>query len=120
MRKHGAAAQRAGGLAMPAVLSTLTALAVLMALMGVTTAPARANDDPAFMKLSAGYIGDIVADREAGGYFSFEYRAGPELELFHIRPSLGVAAVTNASVYGWLGANVDIFFGKPLRITFSL
>jgi lipid A 3-O-deacylase len=73
---------------------------------------------PSLMKLSAGLIGDIVADRDGAGLFGFEYRAGPELEVLRIRPSLGVMATTDAAVYGWLGFNFDLPVG-PLVFTAS-
>ena len=73
-----------------------------------------ANDDPAFIKLGAGDVGSCCADRDQAGAFSIEYRAGPDLELLHIRPSLGVLGTTDASVYGWFGLSGDIFFGRRL------
>lgn len=83
--------------------------------LGVAT-PARA-DDPAYLILGAGSIGNIVADRKSAGLFSFEYRAGPELELLHVRPSLGVFATTDSSVYAWLGLNLDLYFAKRIVLT---
>ena len=70
-----------------------------------------ANEDPAFIKLGAGDIGSCCADRDQAGAFSIEYRAGPDLELLHIRPSLGVLGTTDASIYGWFGLSGDIFLG---------
>ncbi len=77
-----------------------------------------ANEDPAFIKLGAGDIGSCCADRDQAGAFSIEYRAGPDLELLHIRPSLGVLGTTDASIYGWFGLSGDIFFGR--RIVLNL
>ena len=81
----------------------------------------RNNQDdanPSLMKLSAGLFGDIVANRESAGLFGFEYRAGPELELLWIRPSLGVLGTMDGAGYGWLGLNIDLPLG-PLVLTAS-
>lgn len=78
------------------------------------------RDRPALslMKLSGGLFGDIVADRESAGLFGFEYRAGPELELVRIRPSIGGMVTMDASRYAWLGLNYDLRLG-PLVLTLS-
>ena len=73
--------------------------------------------EPAFIKLSGGFKGDIFADRDSGGYFAFEYRADADLELWRIRPSFGVAATTDTSIYAWTGLNLDIFFGRRIVLT---
>ena len=75
------------------------------------------NKDPAFIKLGAGDVGSFFADRDQAGVFSIEYRAGPELEFFHIRPSLGGFGTTDASIYGWFGLSGDIFFGRRIVLT---
>ena len=133
MQKHArSAVSAAGKRRIPGVSTLLAALGAgtVCAMLTIMTAiPAAAQDkppvdssaktagDPAFIQLRAGYIGDIVANRDAGGWFNFEYRAGPELEFFHVRPSLGVGAATNGSAYVWLGANLDIYFGRRLVLT---
>lgn len=73
---------------------------------------------PSLMKLSGGLFGDIVADRDSAGLFAFEYRAGPELELLWIRPSVGVLVTMDGAGYGWLGLNADLPLG-PLVLTAS-
>ncbi len=90
----------------------------LMALSIVVPAAHAGNEDPAFIKLGAGDIGSCCANRDQAGAFSIEYRAGPDLELLHIRPSLGVLGTTDASIYGWFGLSGDIFFGR--RIVLNL
>ena len=80
--------------------------------------PERDRPFPSLMKLSGGLFGDIVADRESAGLFGFEYRAGPELELLRIRPSIGGMVTMDASRYGWLGLNYDLALG-PLVLTLS-
>ena len=77
-----------------------------------------ADEDPAFIKLGAGDIGSCCADRDQAGAFSIEYRAGSDLELLYIRPSLGILGTTDASIYGWFGLSTDIFFGR--RIVLNL
>lgn len=125
------AAATARGRRITWVLALSAALIVgLMAALAVATAvPARAqeqapaekqaegNADPAFVHLRAGFIGDIVADRDSGGWFAFEFRGGPDLELFRIRPSLGLGAATNASAYIWTALNLDVYFGRRLVLT---
>jgi len=93
-------------------------LVLLFVVLLAAGAPARAGEDePAYLKLSAGYKGDIFADRKSGGFFAFEYRPGPSMELWHIRPSFGVGATTDTSVYGWTALNLDIYFGPRLVLT---
>jgi hypothetical protein len=96
-------------------------IVLLIALFAVTLAagaPARAaEDEPGHLKIAAGYKGDIFADRKSGGWFAFEYRPGPSLELWHVRPSFGVGGTTDASLYGWTALNVDIFFGRRVVLT---
>ena len=88
-----------------------------LVLLALAPAPARADEEPGHLKLSAGAIGVIPSDRDDAGYFSFEYRAGPSWGFWHIRPSFGVAATTDASLYGWTALNLDIFFGSRIVLT---
>lgn len=100
----------------------LRRLAFAAAMMGVLAAavPARAAEDPAqaanpaFITVGAGAAG-IIADRDKAGIFHFEYRS--DLELWRIRPFVGVAATTDASVYGYFGLGLDIFLGKHWVLT---
>ena len=85
--------------------------------MAVTPAPLRANDEPAFLTLRAGYAGDFIEERNSGGLFAFEYRPGPSVELFNVRPSLGGQITTDGAVYGWIGLNLDLFFGRRFVLT---
>ncbi|HAA92550.1 MAG: deacylase [Rhodospirillaceae bacterium] len=91
--------------------------AVLLAFWLAIAPAAAGNKDPAFIKLGGGDIGSCCADRDQAGVFSIEYRAGPDLELLHIRPSLGVFGTTDASIYGWFGLSGDIFFGRRIVLT---
>lgn len=103
-RVFGAAARIAAG-------------AIVLIGLGLSAVPARADDEPAHIKLAAGYKGDIFADRKSGGYFAFEYRSGPDYDFWHIRPSIGIGVTTDASVYAWTGLNMDIFFGRRIVLT---
>lgn len=91
------------------------ALAVIAGLLaGPRTAQA---EEPALMMLRGGFTGDIVADRDSGGIFAFEYHSGPEWELFHVRPTLGIQATTNGSFFVGGGAKIDVFFGNRFVLT---
>ena len=92
------------------------ALALLTAAAGA--APLRAaEDEPGRIQLSGGAIGVLPSDRNDAGYFAFEYRAGPAWELWRVRPSFGLAATMDASVYGWTALSLDIFFGSRVVLT---
>lgn len=103
-----------------AVLAGTAIAATAIAAEDKKPEPSESRDDasPSLMKLSAGMIGDIVADRESAGLFGFEYRAGPGLELLWIRPSLGVLVTMDGAGYGWLGFNIDLPLG-PVVLTAS-
>jgi hypothetical protein len=74
-------------------------------------------DEPALLMLRGGFAGDIVADRDSGGIFAFEYHSGPEWEFYHLRPTIGLQATTNGSFYVWGGGKIDLFFGKRFVLT---
>jgi len=100
--------------------AALTVSGMLIALclaLGGALVPARADEEPGHIKLSAGMIGLVPTDNDDAGYFSFEYRAGPSWEFWHVRPSFGVAATTDSSLYGWTALNLDIYFGPRLVLT---
>jgi lipid A 3-O-deacylase len=91
-----------------------------LVLMSLAMAPVRADEEPAHLKVSGGAIGLIPSDSEQSGYFSFEYRAGPSWEFWHIRPSFGVGATMQTSVYGYTALNLDVFFGPRVVLTPSV
>src|SRR3546814_14363408 len=93
----------------------LRRLAFAAAMMGVLAAavPARAEDpaqaaNPALITVGAGAAG-VIADRDRAGIFPFEYRS--DLELWKVRPFVGVASTTDAVVHGLLWLGRDIFLG---------
>lgn len=91
----------------------LLAFAAVMVSALAAAVPARA-EDPAFITVGAGAAG-VIADRDKAGIFHFEYRS--DLELWKIRPFVGVAATTDSSVYGYFGLGLDIFLGKRWVLT---
>lgn len=90
---------------------------ILTALM---RAPACAAEDPGYVELSGGAIGLLPADRNKAGYFGLEFRGGPSLEWWHVRPSIGVGLTMDATAYGYTALNLDIFFGPRLVLTPSV
>jgi lipid A 3-O-deacylase len=74
------------------------------------------NKSPALLTVGAGAVG-VLADRDEAYLFNAEYRAGPSLEFFFIRPSLGLIVTTDKSFYGYFGLSGDIFFGKHIVLT---
>jgi hypothetical protein len=113
--KRGLAAPFAGRVVAQVAVQVVGGVLILLAL---AQAPARAaEDEPGHLKLSAGAIGALPTDGDVAGYFSFEYRAGPSWEFWHVRPSFGVAATTDAALYGWTALNLDIFFSQRIVLT---
>lgn len=75
------------------------------------------QDTPALVTASVGSIGNILADRDEAIAFTLEYRADRQLELFFVRPSLGLMVTTDRSVYGWFGLSTDLFLWHQLVLT---
>ena len=78
------------------------------------TNPATADDEPAFISLGAGATG-VIADRKQGAVFNVEYRS--DYELWKIRPFVGGLATSDASLYGYFGFLMDIYFGNRWVLT---
>lgn len=76
--------------------------------------PAVANDEPAFISLGAGATG-VIADRVQGAAFNIEYRS--DIDLWKIRPFVGGFATSDASLYGYFGFLMDIYFGRRWVLT---
>ena len=89
-------------------------VAGLVAATGLIAMPARAAGDPPFITIGLGGIG-VVADREKTGVVHFEYRS--DWEFWKVRPFIGAFATTDASLYGYFGFKVDMFFGRRIVIT---
>jgi lipid A 3-O-deacylase len=75
------------------------------------------NGDPALLTVGVGSIGNIVTKRDDAVLFSAEYRFGPKLELFYVRPSLGIITTTDKSIYGYFCLSGDIYFGPRIVLT---
>jgi lipid A 3-O-deacylase len=86
---------------------------VLFAVIGLIR-PAFSGDDPAFISLGAGATG-VIADRKQGAAFNIEYRS--DYELWKIRPFVGGFATSDASLYGYFGFLMDIYFGNRWVLT---
>lgn len=92
----------------------LTALLLGALALGTTLggAPAAA-DDPAFLRVGAGYY-DINDDSDAGE-FHVEYIAGEKLWVFN--PFIGVMGTTDSAIYGYAGIRLDVFLGRRWVVT---
>ncbi len=71
------------------------------------------KETSALFTVGAGSIGNIIAERDAAGVFSIQYRTSKTFELLRLRPELGLLATTDESIYVWVGLSTDItFFGR--------
>ena len=95
-------------------MKTLIKLAIVLFAAMALTNPATAGDEPAFISLGAGATG-VIADRKQGAAFNIEYRS--DYELWKIRPFVGGFATSDASVYGYFGFLLDIYFGNRWVLT---
>lgn len=95
-------------------MKTLIKLAIVLFAAMALTNPATADDEPAFISLGAGATG-VIADRKQGAAFNIEYRS--DYELWKIRPFVGGFATSDASVYGYFGFLMDIYFGNRWVLT---
>ena len=76
--------------------------------------PARADNDPAYLSLGVGAIG-VIANREQGSAFNIEYRS--DIKFWEIHPFIGGFATSDASLYGYFGFLMDIYFGSRWILT---
>ncbi len=81
-------------------------------LFGLLAQPVR-GDDPAFLAFGGGYF-DINDDKDAAE-FRIEYRGGKRFWIF--KPMVGGMATSDAAIYGFVGVNVDLFFGRRFVLT---
>jgi len=95
-------------------LKTLIKLAIVLFAAMALTHPATADEEPAFISLGAGATG-VIADRKQGAAFNIEYRS--DYELWKIRPFVGGFATSDASLYGYFGFLMDIYFGNRWVLT---
>ena len=95
-------------------MKTLIKLAIVLFATMALNNPATADDEPAFISLGAGATG-VIADRKQGAAFNIEYRS--DYELWKIRPFAGGFATSDASLYGYFGFLLDIYFGNRWVLT---
>ena len=95
-------------------MKTLIKLAIVPFVVMALTHLAAADDEPAFISLGAGATG-VIADRKQGAAFNIEYRS--DYELWKIRPFVGGFATSDASLYGYFGFLMDIYFGNRWVLT---
>jgi hypothetical protein len=95
-------------------LKTLIKLAIVFFAVMALARSGAAADDPAFISLGAGSTG-VIADRTQGAAFNIEYRS--DYELWKIRPFVGGFATSDASLYGYFGLLMDIYFGNRWVLT---
>ena len=95
-------------------MKTLKKLAIAFIMVGAFGSPAAADKEPAFISLAAGATG-VIADRAQGATFNIEYRS--DLELWKVRPFVGGFATSDASLYGYFGFLLDIYFSPRWVLT---
>jgi lipid A 3-O-deacylase len=77
--------------------------------------PARAEDDPSFVSLSAGGYDIIGVHSHPAGFAGGEFRFGTKLWIF--KPMLGVIGTSSGSFYGYGGFLVDIYLSPRWVLT---
>lgn len=95
-------------------MKTLIKLVIVLFAAMALTRPVAADDEPAFISLGAGATG-VIADRKQGATFTIEYRS--DYELWKLRPFVGGFATSDASLYGYFGFLMDIYFGNRWVLT---
>tara|TARA_Y100000766_G_C18773046_1_gene539295 strand:+ start:435 stop:941 length:507 start_codon:yes stop_codon:yes gene_type:complete len=95
-------------------LKTLRKLTLALIAMMIIAVPVAADEEPAFIALGAGATG-VIADRTQGAAFNLEYRS--DIDLWKIRPFVGGFATSDASLYGYFGFLMDIYFGRRWVLT---
>ena len=95
-------------------MKTLGKLALALIATMIVATPAAADEEPAFISLGAGATG-VIADRAQGAAFNLEYRS--DHDLWKIRPFAGGFATSDASLYGYFGFLMDIYFDRRWVLT---
>lgn len=97
-------------------LRTIALAGFLGALHMAASAPAAADDDPAFLSIGAGYY-DIL-DSENAAEFRIEYRGATKYWIF--KPFAGMTATSDAAIYPYGGVLTDFYFGRRLVVSPSI
>ena len=95
-------------------LKPLIRLTTVLYTILILTTMAVAEDETAFISLGTGATG-VIADRSQGAAFNIEYRS--DVNLWKIRPFVGGFATSDASLYGYFGLLMDIYFGRRWVLT---
>lgn len=84
-------------------------LSLALALPGAAFA-----DDPDFLTIGAGFF-DFNRQKDQGAEFRVDYRSN--FKLWHIKPFLTAAAVSNGMTFIGAGILLDIYFGRRFVVT---
>ncbi|MEE2689704.1 MAG: acyloxyacyl hydrolase [Pseudomonadota bacterium] len=95
-------------------MKTFGKLTIALIAVVIFSSPAAADKEPAFISLATGATG-VIADRAQGAAFNVEYRS--DFDFWKIRPFVGGFATSDASIYGYFGLLVDIYFGRRWVLT---
>ncbi len=88
--------------------------AVALAALIFTAAPEARADDPDFLTLSAGWF-DLNRKKDEGAEFRLEYRS--DYKLWHFKPFVTAAGVSNGMSFIGAGVLVDIYLGRRWVVT---
>ena len=91
----------------------LLGLAMVLPVAGLTSATARA-DEPAFLTIGAGWF-DFNRQKDDGAEFRLDYRSS--FKLWHFKPFLTAAGVSNGMSFIGGGILLDVFFGRRYVVT---
>ena len=95
------------------LFALLFGIAMVLLAAGVTSSTARA-DDPAFLTVGAGWF-DFNRQKDDGGEFRFDYRS--DFKLWHFKPFLTAAGVSNGMSFVGGGLLLDVYFGRRYVVT---
>lgn len=76
---------------------------------------ARAEGEPAFLRLGAGVYNMFYKDTSAA--IRVEYVFAEDRKLLWFTPFVGVTATVDGAVYGYAGLGINVFFGKRYVLT---
>ncbi len=95
------------------MLKRIVTVVAIGTVVMAASAPARA-DDPDFLTVSAGWF-DFNRQKDQGGEFRLEYRS--DFKLWHIKPFVTAAGVSNGMTFLGAGILMDIYFGRRIVVT---
>jgi len=85
-----------------------------LALLFVFPAVGLPPDDPAFLTIGAGAF-DFNRQKDEGVEFRIDYRS--DFKIWHFKPFLTVAGVTNGMSFIGAGILLDVYFGRRFVVT---